>query len=61
MSRVCDLCGKGKMAGNKVCFSNKKSPRKFVPNLQKETVQCDDGAKVALNVCTKCKKTLAKS
>ncbi|MDR1917463.1 MAG: 50S ribosomal protein L28 [Christensenellaceae bacterium] len=61
MSRVCELCGKGKMAGNTVSHSNKKAPTKYVPNLQKETIVFDDGAKMTMKICTKCKKTLAKS
>ena len=60
MSRVCDLCGKDKMAGNTVSHSNRRAPKKCVPNLQKETITFDDGAKVTLKVCTKCKKTLNK-
>ena len=61
MARVCELCDKGKMHGNTVSHSNRKAPRKYVPNLQKETIEFDDGAKVTLKICTKCKKTLAKS
>ena len=60
MSRVCDLCGKDKLAGNTVSHSNRRAPKKSVPNLQKETITFDDGAKVTLKVCTKCKKTLNK-
>ncbi len=34
MARVCDLTGKKVMVGNSVSFSNKKTKRKFYPNLQ---------------------------
>jgi large subunit ribosomal protein L28 len=34
MSRVCDLTGKSAMKGNKVSHSNRKSKRRFYPNLQ---------------------------
>ena len=34
MSRVCDLTGKTSIGGNKVSFSNKKTKRKFNPNLK---------------------------
>ncbi|MDR0383782.1 MAG: 50S ribosomal protein L28 [Christensenellaceae bacterium] len=61
MSRVCELCGKGKMAGNMVSHSNKKSPVKYIPNLQNETIDFGDGLKLKVKVCTKCKKTLKKS
>ena len=58
MSRVCDLCGKGKMHGNTVSHSNRKAPRKYKPNLQKETVTID-GQKYTATICTKCKKTIS--
>jgi large subunit ribosomal protein L28 len=59
MSRICELCGKGKMRGNTVSHSNRKAPRHYIPNLQNETVEVD-GQVVTLKVCTKCKKTLKK-
>jgi large subunit ribosomal protein L28 len=34
MSRICDLTGKKAMVGNSVSFSNKKTKRRFNPNLQ---------------------------
>jgi large subunit ribosomal protein L28 len=34
MARICDLTGKKAMVGNSVSFSNKKTKRKFNPNLQ---------------------------
>ena len=34
MARICDLTGKKAMVGNHVSFSNKKTKRKFNPNLQ---------------------------
>lgn len=36
MSRICDLTGKHSIVGNKVSFSNKKTKRRFNPNLQKK-------------------------
>jgi len=57
MSRVCDLCGKGKMRGNTVSHSNRKAPCHYVPNLQKETFDVG-GNKMSIRICTKCKKTL---
>lgn len=36
MARICDLTGKKVMVGNSVSFSNKKTKRKFYPNLQKK-------------------------
>ena len=34
MSRVCDLTGKKALKGNRVSHSNKKTKRRFYPNLQ---------------------------
>lgn len=34
MSRVCQVTGKKPLSGHKVCFSNKKAKRRFLPNLQ---------------------------
>jgi large subunit ribosomal protein L28 len=34
MSRICDLTGKRAVVGNSVSFSNKKTKRRFNPNLQ---------------------------
>ena len=34
MSRICDISGKKAMVGHKVSHSNRKSIRRFYPNLQ---------------------------
>lgn len=34
MARVCQVTGKKPITGHKVSFSNKKSNRRFLPNLQ---------------------------
>ncbi len=36
MARICDISGKKMMVGNKVSHANKKSKRKFYPNLQEK-------------------------
>jgi large subunit ribosomal protein L28 len=36
MARVCQVTGKKPITGHKVSFSNKKSKRRFLPNLQKK-------------------------
>ena len=41
MSKVCEICGRGKMAGKNVSFSNKKSNRTYELNLQKTIVEVD--------------------
>jgi len=60
MARVCDLCGKEKMRGNTVSHSNRKAPRHYKPNLQKETISTENGNTFSVKLCTKCKKTLNK-
>jgi len=45
------------MRGNTVSHSNRKAPRHYKPNLQKETIDIE-GQKVTCNLCTKCKKTI---
>ncbi|HNU48354.1 MAG TPA: 50S ribosomal protein L28, partial [Bacteroidia bacterium] len=34
MSRICDLTGKTSIVGNNISFSNRKTKRRFNPNLQ---------------------------
>jgi len=36
MSRVCQLTGKRPIAGNNVSHSNRRTKRRFLPNLQKK-------------------------
>ncbi len=36
MSKVCELTGKRPMSGNNVSHSNRKTKRRFLPNLQKK-------------------------
>jgi len=35
MSKVCSVCGKGKLSGNLVSHSNRKTPKSYDANLQK--------------------------
>lgn len=41
MSFSCDLTGHGWLNGNKVSHSNRKSKRRFLPNLRNSTFQSD--------------------
>lgn len=59
MSKVCEICGKGKMPGNKVSHSNRKSNRQYEVNLQTVTITVD-GKEKQVKACTKCIKTLNK-
>ena len=38
MSKLCDLTGKGVVAGNNIAHSNTKTKRRFQPNLQNVTL-----------------------
>lgn len=53
MSRVCSVCAKGKMSGNKVSHSNRKSNKSWEANVQKVKV-VSDGVVKSQYVCTRC-------
>lgn len=53
MSKVCEVCGKGKMSGNIVTFSKRHIRRTWTPNIQKVRVVVD-GTPRRMNVCTRC-------
>ena len=59
MSRVCSICGKGKMGGHQVSHSNIKTNRQWNANVQKVSVNVD-GKETRAYVCTKCLKTMKK-
>lgn len=58
MSRVCSVCQKGKMSGNKVSHSNRKSRRTWNANVQKVMV-IQNGVKKSAYVCTRCLRSKA--
>jgi large subunit ribosomal protein L28 len=61
MSRICDLTGKKAIVGNKVSFSNKKTKRKFNPNLQlKKFYIPEEDMWITLKVCTSVIRTINK-
>lgn len=59
MSRVCAVCGKGKMSGNKVSHSNRKTRRAFSANLLKTDIEIN-GKQVRGYICTRCLRTSRK-
>jgi large subunit ribosomal protein L28 len=59
MSRVCSVCGKGKLSGHSVSHSNIKTNRFYNPNLQKVKLD-DEGKQVTGYVCTRCLRTMRK-
>lgn len=56
MSNVCDICGKGEMAGMNVSHSHLKTKRKWKPNIQRVHAVVDGEVK-SINVCTRCMRT----
>lgn len=56
MSRVCSVCGKGKLSGNLVSHSNRKTPKLYEANLQKVSIKHEDGTVSREYVCTRCLK-----
>ncbi|MFH0802363.1 MAG: 50S ribosomal protein L28 [bacterium] len=56
MSRICMLCGKGPLTGNQVSHSNRKTKRRWLPNLQKTTINVD-GTDKTMRICTRCLRT----
>ena len=54
MARRCELTGKESMYGHNVSHANNRTNRRFVPNLQKVTLQSEALRKdVKLRVCTR--------
>ena len=59
MSRRCDLTGKAPLTGHKVSHSNRKSKRRFLPNLVNVTLMSDAlGRSVKLRVSANALKTV---
>jgi large subunit ribosomal protein L28 len=53
MSKVCQLTGKSTITGNNVSHSNRKTKRRFLPNLQKKKFYIpEDDAWITLKVST---------
>ena len=57
MSKVCAICGKSKMSGNKVSHSNRKTPKTYSANLKKVKLE---GMTSAEYICTRCLRALSK-
>ncbi|NLX61065.1 MAG: 50S ribosomal protein L28 [Tissierellia bacterium] len=53
MASKCDVCGKEKMFGNNVSFSNKKNRRSWSPNIRRVKAVVNGSTK-RINVCTRC-------
>ena len=53
MSRICDLCGKGKQIGYNVSHANNKTKKEWLPNLQTVKI-VQDGTTKKAKICAKC-------
>jgi large subunit ribosomal protein L28 len=61
MSRVCQLTGKSVMVGNNVSHSNRKTKRKFYPNLiSKKFYLPEEDSYVTLKISTSALRTINK-
>ncbi len=61
MSKVCELTGKRPISGHHVSHSNRKTKRRFLPNLQKKRFFIPEtGEWVTLKVSTSALKTINK-
>ncbi len=60
MSKVCSICGKGQVSGNKVSHSHIRTRRSWGANVHKADVEINGKVQNAY-VCTRCLRTLKKS
>jgi large subunit ribosomal protein L28 len=61
MSKICQLTGKRPIVGNNVSHSNRKTKRRFLPNLQKKRFfMPETGEWISLRVSTQAIRTINK-
>jgi large subunit ribosomal protein L28 len=53
MAKMCEVCGKTPVFGNKVSHAHNVSPRRWMPNLQRVRALVE-GSVRRINVCTRC-------
>jgi large subunit ribosomal protein L28 len=56
MSKVCEICGKGRQVGFNVSHAHNKTKKVWHPNIQKVRV-FKNGGVTRINVCTRCIRT----
>ncbi len=56
MAKVCEVCNKGKVFGNRVSHSNRHNKRTWSPNIRKVRAVVNGTAK-RVNICTRCLRT----
>jgi large subunit ribosomal protein L28 len=55
----CEICGKGVTFGHNVSHSNRKTARRWIPNIQKTTIYINGNAS-RVHACTRCIRTARK-
>lgn len=60
MSRVCSVCGKAQISGNKVSHSNIKTRRTWKTNVHKVKMTDELGRISYQYICTRCQRTAKK-
>ena len=53
MAKVCEICGKGPLSGNRVSHAHNLTRRKWYPNLQRVHALVE-GVRKRIRVCTRC-------
>lgn len=53
MACICEICGKGEVAGSNVSHSNRHTKRSWKPNIQRVRAVVE-GSTRRVNVCTRC-------
>ena len=53
MAKFCEVCHKGVVSGNNVSHSNRRTKRKWAPNVQRVKV-IENGTVARKYVCTRC-------
>ncbi len=59
MSGRCEICERKPMYGNNVSFSQRRTRRRFVLNVQRRRIAIN-GSMRTVNVCTRCVRTMSK-
>jgi large subunit ribosomal protein L28 len=59
MRSRCEICGKGTAFGHNVSHSNRKTNRRWLPNIQKATIVIN-GYPRHVQACTRCIRTARK-
>ncbi len=53
MAKMCEVCGKTPVFGNRISHAHNVSSRRWMPNLQRVRAVVDNTVK-RINVCTRC-------